>query len=136
MVEKRPEWANRIKKAREDKKMSQREMVKKLEMYQTTLVTYETGRREPRVGFLTGLMRETGVDGHWLLTGKGDMYGEGKKTVSKEEAIEALFGDNADKVVLYLIEAIKDPYLKSILFARAIESKEQHKNLFDKTKSD
>jgi hypothetical protein len=32
-------------------------MVKKLEMYQTTLVTYETGRREPRIGFLKGLIK-------------------------------------------------------------------------------
>jgi len=39
-------------------------------------------------------------------------------------------------VVLYLLDAIKDPFLRAILFARAIESKEQHKNLFDKTKSD
>ena len=52
--------------------------------------------------------------------------------ISKEEAVEALFGDNADKVVYYIIEAIKDPYFKSLLFARAIESKEQHKDLFDK----
>jgi hypothetical protein len=39
------------------KRISQRDMVKKLEMYQTTLVTYETGRREPRVGFLKGLIK-------------------------------------------------------------------------------
>ena len=111
-------------------------MVKRLEMYQTTLVTYETGRREPRIGFLMGLMRETGVDGHWLLTGKGDMYGDERKSITKEDAIEALFGDKVDEVLLYLIDAIKIPYLKSILFARAIETKEQHKDLFDKKKSD
>jgi hypothetical protein len=64
------------------------------------------------------------------------MYGEGKKTISKEEAIEALFGDKVDEVLLYLIEAIKIPYLKSILFARAIEAKEQHKDLSEKKKND
>jgi transcriptional regulator with XRE-family HTH domain len=127
MPEKRPEWANRIRKARENKKISQREMVKRLEIYQTTLVTYETGKREPRVGFLKGLIRETGVDGHWLLTGKGDMYGEEKKSITKEEAIESLYGDKADELVLYLIEAIKDPYLKAILYTRASEYKEQQK---------
>jgi len=41
-----------------------------------------------------------------------------------------------DEVLLYLIESIKIPFLKSILFARAIEAKEQHKDLFDKKKSD
>jgi hypothetical protein len=42
-------------------------------------------------------VRETGVDGDWLLTGKGDMYGEGRKHITKEEAINVLFGDRADK---------------------------------------
>jgi hypothetical protein len=76
-------------------------MVKRLGSNQTTLVFYETGKREPRIGYLISLIKETGVDGDWLLTGKGDMYGEGKKKITKEEAIKALFGDKADEVVLY-----------------------------------
>jgi hypothetical protein len=79
-----------------------------------------------------GLIRETGVDGNWLLTGKGDMYGEGRKQITKEEAINVLFGDKADDMVLFLLEAIKDPFLKAIMFTRAIEYKDQHKNLYDK----
>ena len=133
MLEKRPEWANRIRKAREIKKISQRELVKRLEMYQTTVVSYETGKREPRISFLMGLIRETGVDGNWLLTGKGDMYGEEKKIITEEEAINALFGDKADEVVRYMIEAIRDPFLRAILFTRANEYKEQHINFFHKT---
>jgi transcriptional regulator with XRE-family HTH domain len=133
MMEKRPDWAQRIKQARENKGISQREMVKRLGSNQTTLVFYETGKREPRIGYLISLIKETGVDGDWLLTGKGDMYGEGKKKITKEEAIKALFGDKADAVVLYLIEAIKDPFLRAILYTRASEYKEQHKNRCDKT---
>ena len=68
-----------------------------------------------------------------MLTGKGGMYGEEKKIITKEEAIKALFGDKADEVVLYLIEAIKDPFLRAILYTRASEYKEQHKNRYDKT---
>ena len=136
MLKKRPEWANRIRIAREDKRITQRDLVEKLGSNQTTIVYYETGRREPRIGYLLDLMKLTGVTGEWLLSGKGDMYGKEERKITKEEAIEALYGDTADKVLLYLIEAIKDPFLKAILFARAIESKEQHKNLFDKTKSD
>ena len=82
------------------------------------------------------LIKATGVSGEWLLTGKGGMYGEKGREITKEEAIKALFGDNADKVALYLIEAINNPYLKSILFASAIEAKKQHKDLFDIIKAD
>ena len=112
------------------------ELVKKFGINQATIVYYETGRREPGISYLMDLMKLTGVTGEWLLSGKGDMYGKEERKITKEEAIEALYGDTADKVLLYLIEAIKDPFLKAILFARAIESKEQHKNLFDKTKND
>jgi hypothetical protein len=35
-----------------------------------------------------------------------------------------------------MLDAIKDPFLKAILYTRALEHKEKHKNLFDKTKSD
>ena len=133
MPEKRPDWAQRIKEARENKGISQRELVNRLGMNQTTLVHYETGKREPRIGYLFGLIRETGVDGEWLLTGKGDMYGEGKKKITKEEAIKALFADKADEVVLYLLDAIKDPFLRAIMYTRASEYKEQHKNRFDTT---
>ena len=68
-----------------------------------------------------------------MLTGKGGMYGEEEKKITKEEAIQALFGDKADEVVLYMLEAIKDPFLRAILYTRAIEHKEKHKNRYDKT---
>jgi hypothetical protein len=48
-------------------------------------------------------------------------------------AIKALFGDKADEIVLYIIEAIKDPYLRAILFTRTIEYKEQNKDRYAKT---
>jgi hypothetical protein len=69
----------------------------------------------------------TGVTGEWLLTGKGGMYGDEPREITKEEAIEALFGDKVDEVLLYMIEAIKDPFLRSILYFRATEYKEQQK---------
>jgi transcriptional regulator with XRE-family HTH domain len=133
MPEKRPTWAQRITEARGEKGVSQRELVKKMGFNQTSLVHYETGKIEPRIGFLIKFIRETGVDGDWLLTGKGDMYGESKKIITKEEAIKALFGDTADEVVFYLLDAIKDPFIRAILFARASEYKEQHKDRYDKT---
>jgi hypothetical protein len=68
-----------------------------------------------------------------LLTGEGDMYGEGRKQITKEEAINVIFGDRADEVVLFLLDAIKDPFLRAIMYTRVIEYKDQHKNQFDKT---
>ncbi len=136
MIKKRPDWAQRIKQARENKGLSQRDLVQKFKSNQTTIVYYELGEREPRISYLMALIGETGVDGDWLLTGKGDMYGESRKQITKEDAIKALFGDKADELVLYLIEAIKDPFLRAILFTRASEYKEKHKNQLDKTKID
>ena len=133
MLNKRPDWAERLRQAREKKGITQRQLVERFGSNQTTIVYYETGRREPRIGYLMDLIKETGVTGEWLLTGKGGMYGEEKKIITKEEAIKALFGDKADEVVLYLIEAIKDPFLRAILYTRASEYKEQYKNRYDKT---
>ena len=127
MLKKRPGWAERIRIAREKKRITQRELVEKIGSNQATIVYYETGRREPRVGYLLDLMKITGVTGEWLLTGKGGMYGEEEREITKEEAIKVLFGDKADEVVLYMIDAIKDPFLRSILYTRASEYKEQHK---------
>ncbi len=133
MLGKRPDWALRIRKARDNKNISQRELSKRLEMYQTTLVNYELGKREPKIGYLMGLIRETGVDGDWLLTGKGDIYGEKRKQITKEEAIKALFGDKANDMVLFLLDAIKDSFLSAIMFTKVLEYKDQLKNLHDKT---
>jgi len=70
----------------------------------------------------------SGVDGDWLLTGKGDMNGVEKMKITKEEAIKVLFGDKADDLVLYLLEAMKDPFLKAIMFTKIIEYKSSQKN--------
>jgi transcriptional regulator with XRE-family HTH domain len=78
-----PPWAQRITEARGEKGISQRELVKKMGFNQTSLVHYETGKIEPRIGFLIKFIRETGVDGDWLLTGKGDMYENQKRGQAK-----------------------------------------------------
>lgn len=36
-------------------------------------------------------------------------------------------------MVLFLLDAIKDPFLSAIMFTKVIEYKDQHKNLYDKT---
>ena len=127
MLKKRPAWAERIRLAREKLKISQRKLTEKFGINQATIVYYETGRREPRIGYLMDLMDLTGVTGEWLLSGKGDMYGKEERIITKEEAIESLYGDKADELILYLIEAIRDPYLRAILYTRANEYKEQQK---------
>ena len=71
-----------------------------------------------------------------IPTGKGDMFGESKKQITKEQAIKALFGDKADEVVSYLLDAIKNPFLRAVMYTRVSEYKEQHKDLYDKTGED
>ena len=80
------------------------------------------------IGYLMNLMDLTGVTGEWLLSGKGDMYGKEEKKITKEEAIETLYGDKADGLILYLIEAIRDPFLKAILYTKITEYKSRQKN--------
>jgi len=121
-------WAERIKIAREHSKITQRDLVKRIGVNQTNIVYYESGRREPKIGYLMALVRETDVNGEWLLTGKGDIYGEEKKKITKEEAIEALFGDKADELVSYLLDAMKDPFLRAVLYTKCIEHKVRQKN--------
>ena len=103
------------------------ELVKKIGGYQPTIIFYEKGKREPKISYLIDLIRLTGVDGDWLLTGKGDMYGEEKKKITKAEAIEALFGDKADELVMYLLDAMKDPFLRAFLYTKSIEYKSPQK---------
>ena len=62
------------------------------------------------------------------MTGKGDMNGVEKKQITKDDAINVLFGDKADDLVLYLLEAMKDPFLKAIMFTKIIEYKSSQKN--------
>jgi transcriptional regulator with XRE-family HTH domain len=133
MKKDRPDWAQRLRDARETKNLSQRDVVKIMKSNQSTVVYYELGYREPKICYLMKYIKETGVDGDWLLTGKGDMYGEGRKQITKEEAIKKLFGDKVDEVLLFLLEAIKDPFLRAILFTRVSEYKGHQKNLYDKT---
>jgi transcriptional regulator with XRE-family HTH domain len=128
----KPNWAQRLREARENKNLSQKEMVKLLNCSQSTLVYYELGYREPKISYLMKFIKETGVDGDWLLNGIGDMNGEGRKHITKEDAIKVLFGDRADEVVLFLLDAIKDPFLRAIMYARIIEYKEKHKDRYDK----
>jgi len=128
MTEKRPNWAQRISEARGKKGISQRDLVKKMGINQTSLVHYETGKIKPRICFLINFIKEIGVDGDWLLTGRGDMFGESKKKITKEEAIEALFGDKADDLVSYLLEAMKDPFLRAVLYTKCIEHKSRQQN--------
>jgi len=76
---------------------------------------------------LINFIKEIGIDGDWLLTGKGDMNGVEKTKITKEEAIKVLFGDKADELVLYLLEAMKDPFLKAFLYTKSTEYKSPQK---------
>ena len=71
MIKKKPEWADRIRIARESKGITQRKLMDKLGINQATIVYYETGRREPRISYLLDIMNLSGVTGKWSETGPG-----------------------------------------------------------------
>jgi transcriptional regulator with XRE-family HTH domain len=60
--------------------VSQKEFANSLGVAQNTLGNYERGERRPSVEFLAALVAFSDVNYHWLITGEGQMYREGKKT--------------------------------------------------------
>ncbi len=65
--------SERIKKARNNAKLSQEELAKKLKVGKRTLVDYERGSSEPKVSTLLKIADFCNVNPNWLLTGEGEM---------------------------------------------------------------
>ncbi len=66
----------RIKKARENAKLSQDELAKSLNIGKRTLIDYEKGVSEPKASTLMSIANICNVDANWLLTGKGSMFSD------------------------------------------------------------
>lgn len=64
----------RIKKIRENKKLTQADFGKKIGSARNTIANYETGNRTPSNSVITSICREFGVNEEWLRTGTGEMY--------------------------------------------------------------
>jgi transcriptional regulator with XRE-family HTH domain len=69
------ELALRIKKTREQLKLTQDDFGKKLGCCKSTIINYESGKRVPDARFLIDLAGKFGIGMDWLLMGRGEMTG-------------------------------------------------------------
>lgn len=64
-------FAEKLKKARSDTGLSQREVAKELNLSKSTIASYEMGRTEPDIETLAKLADFYQVSTDWLLSTKG-----------------------------------------------------------------
>lgn len=64
----------RIKKVRENEKMTQEEFGKRIGSARNTIANYETGNRKPSNAVITSICREFNINEKWLRDGTGEMY--------------------------------------------------------------
>lgn len=68
----REAFPQKIRKAREETGLTQREVAKAINLPQSTIAKYETGKLEPSLETLGQLADFYGVSVDWLLGTKGD----------------------------------------------------------------
>jgi len=68
--------SKRIKQLRIEKKLSQVQFSKQLEVSQASVSQYENGTRNPDTTFLTKVCERFYINLNWLLTGTGSMFQE------------------------------------------------------------
>jgi transcriptional regulator with XRE-family HTH domain len=74
--EQRKEVGQRFKEFRENLKITQREMGRRLNMIQSSITAVETGKSLPTIPVIMFLHENHGLSITWLLSGKGSMYQE------------------------------------------------------------
>ncbi len=79
--------AERLRAARNKCSLSQKALAERLDIHELTYVKYEAGEREPKASVLAMFISETGVDGHWLLTGNGEMIVNDRRLPKNREEI-------------------------------------------------
>lgn len=65
-------FAERIRRLRKDKKLTQQEFADRLGIKRTTIANYESGRNEPVDSVIALICSKFAVDETWLRTGEGD----------------------------------------------------------------
>lgn len=94
------EFAQRLKMLQGDRKVV--EFARFLEVNNSTLWNYLEGRVPP-ADFLAMVIKKTGVNGHWLLTGDGEMYIPGKEPVALRDKILKIRAAASAAVILILV---------------------------------
>jgi len=88
----------RIKLIRKNKGLSQKDFAKKLNLTQGFLSNIEKGRHNPTAEVLNRIANTCDINGHWLLTGEGNMFKEEGSVLGTRVTNATV---HKDKVVLY-----------------------------------
>lgn len=67
-------FGRRLRKARENKEITQAELAKMLNLGESTISFYESGKREPNYGILADIARILNVSPTYLLTGDKEWW--------------------------------------------------------------
>ena len=78
----------RIKAVRKHYGMNQTDFGVEIGLSQTTVASYENGKREPLNVSIQAICARFNVDEHWLRTGEGDMF----RPMTEREELHMLFG--------------------------------------------
>jgi transcriptional regulator with XRE-family HTH domain len=78
---------DRIKKIRIETGLNQSEFAKKLNISQSAIGYYESGKKKPSAETLEAICNEFDIDGTWLLTGRENKYKTNKLELTETEYI-------------------------------------------------
>lgn len=67
------ELGRRMRLAIQASEMMQREVAERSGVHESALSRYVNGKQIPMADYLTAFVTVTSCDGHWLLTGEGDV---------------------------------------------------------------
>lgn len=75
-------FSDNLKKIRKLKHLSQEDMAQLLGLSTNGYCNYEKSKRVPPVDIFYKITQMWGINGHWLLTGKGAMFSKSENTLS------------------------------------------------------
>lgn len=81
--------AERIKEVRKVKNMRQCDFGEKLGVKETTVTSWETGKRNPSEAVILAICKEFSINEDWLRTGQGEML----QPVTRSEIIARFAGE-------------------------------------------
>ncbi len=102
------EFGERLRHARKEKGLTQKEMAERLGIAGSTYAGYETGFREPDLFRLKAIIKELGVDSSWLL-GVDDLEGltvEEYRHIQKYRALDKRGREAVDMILEQQYQAI------------------------------
>lgn len=129
-------YGERIKKLRLSRDLTLEKFAKRIGVSKATVMNYEKNETFPDIATLERMVVEFGAGGHWLITGKGEMFlekdGEGNG-LPRMAAIKKLFPHTKiDGNLLEILEAAGDPILRNEMAIAVILAKQKYQAYFDK----